>query len=313
MTAGAILAEARGVSRDFPLPRRRVWGRVPVKHAVIDADLAIHAGQSTAIVGESGSGKSTLIRLLLGLDRPTSGSVWFDGHLVDAAREKDSRWIRRHTGIVLQDPYASLDPRWTIGAIVAEPLRALRIGGDQRAQVEAVLERVGLHSWRARQYPHELSGGQRQRVALARGIVHRPRLLVGDEPLSALDVTIRAQILDLLTSLAREDGMTVVLVSHDLGLVRHFAERVWVMHQGRIVEHGPADQVLGAPTHPYTRSLAAAVPRLPPHGMSPRAPQREDLPRGPRLAPHGIFSSAPLPDDAPGMPFVATAGTASSI
>ncbi|MDR1824839.1 MAG: ATP-binding cassette domain-containing protein [Bifidobacteriaceae bacterium] len=260
------LLEGHGVSRDFPLPRTRLFGRPPVKHAVIDADIALEEGHTHAIIGESGSGKSTLIRILLGLDFPTAGQVVFDGAPVRAgsraARAEATLRLRRQTGIVLQDPYASLDPRWPVGRIIAEPLRALRLPGDHHALVEEVLDKVGLHRWRAQQYPHELSGGQRQRVALARAIVHRPRLLVGDEPLSALDVTIRAQILELLVNLAAQDGMGMVLVSHDIGLVQHCANYVWVMNAGRIVEHGPTAQVLLAPAHPYTRGLVAAVPRL---------------------------------------------------
>jgi peptide/nickel transport system ATP-binding protein len=171
--------------------------------------------------------------------------------------------------VVFQDPYSSLDPRMSVGRTVAEPLRALGIDGDRRALVRTALADVGLDPALADRYPHELSGGQRQRVALARAIIHRPRLLVGDEPLSALDVTVRAQILDLLRRLHAELGLTLVLVSHDIGLVQHFAQRVVVMRQGEIVETGAAAAVLAAPRHPYTRELIAAVPRLPSEGARP--------------------------------------------
>ncbi|MDR2113651.1 MAG: ATP-binding cassette domain-containing protein [Bifidobacteriaceae bacterium] len=273
------LIEATGLTRNYKLPRSvtapvnpadprpawfsKLWGAPSIKRAVADVSIAIPEGQISAIIGESGSGKSTLIRLLLGLERPDAGEIRFAGRTVVAGGSAAStRWLRRLTGIVLQDPFASLDPRWPVGRIVAEPLRALHLQVDQRAEVDRVLSLVGLHHWRADQYPHELSGGQRQRVALARAIVHRPRLLIGDEPLSALDVTIRAQILDLLAGLAHNEGLDIALVSHDIGLVQNLANAVWVMHEGQIVEQGPARQVLVDPQHPYTRSLVAATPRL---------------------------------------------------
>jgi len=220
-------------------------------------------GEVVALIGESGSGKSTLVRILLALDAATSGTVSFEGRTVRPGGARATRWLRRRTGIVLQDPYGSLDPRMAIGRTVAEPLRALGIPGDHRAMVRDVLERVGLSARQAQQYPHELSGGQRQRVALARAIIHGPSLLVGDEPLSALDVTVRAQVLDLLRGLHAERGMAVLLVSHDIGLVQNFADRVLVMHDGAVVEEGPAASVLGAPRHPYTRELVSAVPVVP--------------------------------------------------
>ncbi|MEV6923667.1 ATP-binding cassette domain-containing protein [Dactylosporangium sp. NPDC051485] len=255
----APLLRARGLARDYRLPRQRLRGPAPVQHALIDVDLDVAEGEILAVIGESGSGKSTLARLLLALDRPTRGGVEFEGRPIEA----DRRRLRAGTGIVLQDPYASLDPRFTIHDTVAEPLRALRIPGDHRRLVADVLARVGLEPDRAAQYPHELSGGQRQRVALARAIVHGPRLLIGDEPLSALDVTVRAAIVALLRELNASLGLAVVLVSHDLGLVQHLAARVVVMHGGRIVESGPTGAVLGDPQHAYTRRLVAAVPRLP--------------------------------------------------
>lgn len=252
------LLSARSVVRDYRLP-----GRGRVRHAVRGVDLDVHEGEVVALIGESGSGKSTLVRILLGLDTATSGEVRFQGRSVRRGRASATRWLRRGSGIVLQDPYGSLDPRYTVGRIVAEPLRALHIDTDHRRTVLEVLERFGLPAWRADQYPHELSGGQRQRVALARAIVHGPRLLVGDEPLSALDVTVRAQVLELLRDLHRESGMAILLVSHDIGLVQSFADRVHVMNDGLVVEQGDAADVLGAPKHPYTRSLVSAVPAVP--------------------------------------------------
>ncbi len=217
-------------------------------------------GSSVGLIGESGSGKSTLVRLLLGLDTPSAGTVEFDGRPVDAsASARSLHWLRRQTGIVFQDPYASLDPRMSVGRIVGEPLWALGIEGDRRARVREVLEDVGLEAGMADRFPHEFSGGQRQRVALARAIVHRPRLLVGDEPLSALDVTVRAQILELLGELRRRDGLTLLLVSHDIGVVQNLCDEVVVMKDGRIVEEGPTEKVLLQPQVAYTR---AAGPRI---------------------------------------------------
>lgn len=259
----APLLSARGLARDYRLPRQRLGGPPPVKPALVDVDLDVGAGEIVAVIGESGSGKSTLARLLLALDRPTRGQVTFDGRPVAAGPARGLRWFRAATGIVLQDPYASLNPRFSVRQTISEPLRALKVPGDHRELVAGVLARVGLPADRAGWFPHELSGGQRQRVALARAIVHRPRLLVGDEPLSALDVTVRAEIIALLRDLNASLGLAVVLVSHDIGLVQHVAGRVVVMHDGRVVESGPTAAVLGDPQHSYTRRLVAAVPRLP--------------------------------------------------
>jgi ABC-type glutathione transport system ATPase component len=258
------LLSAHDLVRDHRLPRRTLFSPGEVRHAVRGVSLEVEEGSVVAVIGESGSGKSTLARLLLGLDVPTAGTVRFEGRPVEPGSARSLRWLRRDTGVVFQDPYSSLDPRMPVGRIVAEPLRALAIEGDHRARVGAVLDDVGLGAALGDRYPHELSGGQRQRVAIARAIVHRPKLLVGDEPLSALDVTVRAQILDLLQHLHDELGLTILLVSHDLGVVQHVADRVVVMRQGEIVEQGRTASVLADPQHPATRALLAAAPRLPP-------------------------------------------------
>ncbi|MFK0401543.1 ABC transporter ATP-binding protein [Microbacterium sp. NPDC090225] len=258
------LIEARGLTREFVVPKRSALERTRRQTALEPTDLDIVEGSSVGIIGESGSGKSTLVRLLLGLDRPTSGTVTVDGRRVDAsASAKSLRWLRRQTGLVFQDPYASLDPRMTAGQIVREPLWALGIDGDHRARVREVLARVGLEPDAGDRYPHEFSGGQRQRIALARAIVHGPRILIGDEPLSALDVTVRAQILELLADLRRTTDLTLVLVSHDIGVVQNLSDTVVVMKDGRIVERGPTDDVLLRPGHDYTKALLAAIPVIP--------------------------------------------------
>ncbi len=235
--------------------------------ALEDADIDVRSGESVGIIGESGSGKSTLVRLLLALDAPTSGTVSFEGREVNAsASARDLHWLRRGTGIVFQDPYSSLDPRMSVGRIVGEPLWALGIEGDRRARVREVLDLVGLDPAMAERFPHEFSGGQRQRIALARAIVHRPRLLVGDEPLSALDVTVRAQILALLKTLRDEQGMALLLVSHDIGVVQNVCDTVVVMKDGRIVEEGPTERVLLEPQVAYTRRLLDSIPVINPGG-----------------------------------------------
>ena len=275
MTGGAadVLLSAHGIGRDFVLPRQTLFTPGAVRHAVVDASLDVRASESVGLIGESGSGKSTLVRILLALDSATRGTVTFDGRPVAPGPARSLRWLRRDTGIVLQDPYSSLDPRMRVLDIVAEPLRALDVPGDHRALVLAMLDRVGLavgaFDALLDRYPHEFSGGQRQRIAIARALVHSPRLLVGDEPLSALDVTVRAQILSLLASLRAERGLAMLIVSHDLGLVNHLSDRVAVMSDGRIVEQGATHDVLHAPQHEFTRRLIAAVPTL------DTAPRRE--------------------------------------
>lgn len=258
------LIRARGLSRDFPLPRRTLFERGTTQTALHRTDLDVAAGQALGIIGESGSGKSTLVRLLLGLDRPTTGTIHIDGHAVDAtAPARSMHWLRRMSGLVFQDPYASLDPRMSVGRIVGEPLWALGIPGDRRARVREVLIQVGLEPEMTERYPHEFSGGQRQRIAIARAIVHRPRILVGDEPLSALDVTVRAQVLELFAHLMKTENLTLLFVSHDIGVVQNLCDSVAVMKDGRIVEHGTTNDVLLHPQQDYTRRLLASIPVIP--------------------------------------------------
>ncbi|MEJ1088879.1 ATP-binding cassette domain-containing protein [Microbacterium sp. Mu-80] len=258
------LIRAEALSRSFPVPRRHLFEKSRTNTALHPTDLEIAEGESLGLIGESGSGKSTLVRLLLGLDRPTSGQVQVDDRAVDAtASARELRWLRRQTGLVFQDPYASLDPRMTAGQIIAEPLWALDIPGDRRARVREVLVQVGLEADMADRHPHEFSGGQRQRIAIARAIVHRPRILVGDEPMSALDVTVRAQVLALFEQLRAEEGLTLILVSHDIGLVQNLSDTVAVMKDGRVVEHGTTNAVLRRPQQEYTRALLAAIPVIP--------------------------------------------------
>ena len=259
---GIPLVELDGVTKEFRTPPRRLFERAQTVRALDGATLTIARGESVAIVGESGSGKTTLIRQLLGLSRPSAGTVRFDGREVDA-RARDLGWLRRRTGLVFQDPYSSFNPRRTIGQSVAEPLEGSQIPGDHAAMVRAVLERVGLPADAADRTPDAFSGGQRQRIAVARAIVHGPELLVGDEPVSALDVLVRARVLELLGELRREFGLTLVTITHDLGIVPQLAERTIVMQGGKIVEDGPTATLLSAPSHPYTEQLVASRLTLP--------------------------------------------------
>lgn len=260
----AALIEAEGLVARFRTPPQHLFARAGSVAALDGVDLRVEAGESVAIVGESGSGKSTLLRALLGLGRLDAGEVRFDGRPVMPRGGDPMLWLRRRTGLVFQDPYASLNPRRTIGQTVAEPLEAIGETAGVEERVDAMLDRLGLPPGSAQRLPREFSGGQRQRIAIARALVHGPDLLVGDEPVSALDVLVRRRILDLLAELRRDLGLTLLTVTHDLAVVPAIAERVVVMRRGRIIESGEVAQILEDPREPYTRELVAARPQLPP-------------------------------------------------
>jgi peptide/nickel transport system ATP-binding protein len=255
------LLEVTDLVKDFGV-RRSVLGGGERFRAVDGVSLRVQSGETLGLVGESGSGKSTLCRAILQLLEPSAGSVRFEGREIVGLSRRQMQPLRREMQIVFQDPYASLNPRRRIGQIVGEPLRIQDAGsaGGRRRRVQELLERVGLSPDHHDRYPHEFSGGQRQWIGIARAIAMRPKLIVADEPVSALDVSIRAQILDLLAELQEEMGLSYLFVAHDVGVVRHVSDRIAVMHEGRIVEEGPAEQVCERPVHPYTRSLLAAVP-----------------------------------------------------
>ncbi|MEV0718955.1 ABC transporter ATP-binding protein [Asanoa sp. NPDC050611] len=226
-----------------------------------DVSFGVTPGRSVALVGESAAGKTTLLRLLLGLRRPTSGAVLFSGRPLPTGH-RAAREFRRQVQTVFQDPYSSLDPRQKVARIVAEPLRALGFP-DHAPRVAQALSAVGLPTDTADRYPHEFSGGQRQRIAIARAIAVEPTVLLADEPVSALDVTTKVRIIDLLAELRATRGLTLVMVSHDLAAVASLCDDTVVLERGRVVEEGPTSEVLGSPRNPYTQRLIASIPRLP--------------------------------------------------
>ena len=256
------LLRVENLTREYTLPREHLLRSPPTVQALQGVSFTLEAGRSLGIVGESGSGKSTLARLVMALDTPTSGRVLMQGRDLHALPPAELRQARRDFQMVFQDPYGSLDPRHTVGRIVAEPRQAQAEGtrAQQRVRAAEALEAVGLRASDLDKYPHEFSGGQRQRIAIARALVTRPRLIVADEPVSALDVSVQAQVLNLMQDLQSAFGVTYLLISHDLAVVHHLCDEVAVLHQGRIVEQGPPQRLFRDPQHPYTRALLDAIP-----------------------------------------------------
>jgi oligopeptide transport system ATP-binding protein len=259
---------------------RSAWPR-PMRHevrAVDDVSLAVRPGETFGLVGESGCGKSTIARCVLRLIAPTSGSVRFDGRDLLALPPEQMRELRREMQIIFQDPYSSLDPRMRVQALVAEPLEIHAVGTrETRARrVTELLERVGLGEGALSKFPHEFSGGQRQRIGIARALALSPRLVIADEPVSALDLSVRAQVINLLMELQRDFSLTYLFIAHDLALVRRICDRVAVMQRGRIVEQARAIDLFADPRHPYTRSLLAAVPEPDPRRRIDRRSSSDD-------------------------------------
>lgn len=251
----------RNVTRDYRRPRTSVLRASEPVRALRGVSFEVAQGERFGIVGESGCGKSTLLRIISGLDHATTGSVHIEGTDLTGRRDRQLRFLRTRLQLVFQDPMSSLDPRMRVHDIVAEPLVA-QGRGPSRERVGELLEAVGLQAAAADRYPHQFSGGQRQRISIARALAPRPNILVADEPVSALDVSVRAQVLNLIADLVDELDLTLVFVSHDLSVVRHVCDRVAVMHEGEIVEMGPVADVYDDPQHPYTRQLIAAIPTL---------------------------------------------------
>ncbi|WP_405805396.1 ABC transporter ATP-binding protein [Streptomyces sp. NBC_01187] len=260
---GPPLLEARGLVKHFPARGLRFGRRAPDVKAVDGVDLTLSERSTLGLVGESGCGKSTLVRLLMSLERPTAGQVWLDGEELLKLPAAERRRRRRGIQMVMQDPYGSLDPRMTAEELVREPLDIHRdpVGASERSlRARELMELVGLDPAHAGRLPYQFSGGQRQRLGIARALALRPRVLVCDEPVSALDVSVQAQVVNLLRELQREFGLSIVFIAHDLAVVRQMADEVAVMYLGRIVERADRDTVFEQPAHPYTRALLSAVP-----------------------------------------------------
>jgi oligopeptide transport system ATP-binding protein len=261
--SGAPLLEVTDLVKHFPIKRGILIDReVDQVRAVDGVSFRVEQGETLGLVGESGSGKSTACRAVLQLIKPTSGSVKFEGREIAGIGRREMRPLRREMQMIFQDPYASLNPRKRIGQIVGDPLKRQGIasGSELRRQVQELLERVGLSSEHYNRFPHEFSGGQRQRIGIARALSLKPKLVICDEPVSALDVSIQAQIVNLLDDLQDEFGLAYLFVAHDIGVVRHISDRIAVMNEGKIVEQGSADQVCENPQDEYTKKLLAAVP-----------------------------------------------------
>ena len=277
----ANLLELRGLKKHFPIGSAipLIQKRKTVK-AVDGVDLTIARGETLAIVGESGSGKTTLGRVALGLQQPTAGEVWFDGaRLIDRSAE-EQRKLRRKMQIVFQDPFGSLNPRLPIGDQIEEGLVAHAMGtsSERKDRMHSALELVGLPAEYAVRYPHEFSGGQRQRIGIARALALDPEFVVLDEPVSALDVSIQSQVLNLLADLRAKQGLTYMFISHNLDVVGYFADRVAVMYLGKVVESGPVDHVFTKPQHPYTIALLSAVPKIEAHDTADRLILEGEIP-----------------------------------
>ncbi|BEP40409.1 ATP-binding cassette domain-containing protein [Variovorax sp. V15] len=266
--ASSPLLRVTDLVRHYALPREKLFGPPPTVKALNGVSFEVQAGQSVGIVGESGSGKSTIARLVMALDTPTSGTVSLEGRNLHALSKEELRVARRDFQMVFQDPYGSLDPRQTVARIVAEPLEALAATtrAEQRERAAETLAAVGLRTTDLDKYPHEFSGGQRQRIAIARALITRPKLIVADEPVSALDVSVQAQVLNLMQDLQQQFGISYLLISHDLAVVNHLCDNVCVVFKGRIVEQGAPAELFQHAQHEYTRTLLDAVPRTPAGG-----------------------------------------------
>jgi oligopeptide/dipeptide ABC transporter ATP-binding protein len=290
------LLQVQDLQKHYPV-RGGIFGRtVGVLRAVAGVSFELQPGQTLGLVGESGCGKSTLGRTLMRLEEPTSGQVLFDGQDMAHARGDTLLKLRREVQMVFQDPYSSLNPRMTVGEIVREPLLVHAIGNkaEQRERVRTLLETVGLAGDAGSRYPSEFSGGQRQRIGVARALALDPRLVIADEPVSALDVSVQSQVLNLMVRLQRERGLAYIFISHDLSVVQHVSDHVAIMYLGRIVEMGPVQRIFEAPAHPYTRALMQAIPSPDPRQRRERVPLQGETP-SPTALPGGCAFAGRCP------------------
>jgi len=262
MSTNQVILSVQGLTKNYQLGSAFSQGK-DVVHAVADISIDIFEGETLGIVGESGCGKSTLGRMIVQLEKPTSGEIIFEGENLSQQKSRTLRSLRKRFQMIFQDPYASLNPRRQIGKIVEEPLRVHGVGKTERQSIARdLLSKVGLDEDAYEKYPHEFSGGQRQRVVIARALALQPRLIVADEPVSALDVSIQAQVLNLFMDLQDELKLTYIFIAHDLGVVRYVSDRIAVMYLGKIVELAPAEDLYQSPAHPYTKALLSANPRM---------------------------------------------------
>ncbi len=278
MTTKKVILSVNSLSKNYELGSAFSRGK-DVVHAVENINLEIVEGETLGIVGESGCGKSTLGRMIVRLEEPTAGEIIFEGEDLAKLSNKHLRSVRKRLQMIFQDPYASLNPRRQIGKIVEEPLRVHGVGKEEREKIaKDLLRRVGLDLEAYEKYPHEFSGGQRQRVVIARALALNPRLVVADEPVSALDVSIQAQVLNLFKDLQKEFNLTYIFIAHDLGVVRHVSDRIAVMYLGKLVELAPADDLYDSPAHPYTKALLSANPRMDADETTERIILKGDIP-----------------------------------
>jgi oligopeptide/dipeptide ABC transporter ATP-binding protein len=279
-SAGSDLLVVDGLKKYYPIRGGVFGGKLGEVRAVDGVSFSVREGETLGLVGESGCGKSTLARAATRLEDPTAGRVLFEGEDMAHASKRDLFRLRREVQIIFQDPYSSLNPRMTVGEIVREPLVVHRVGRrlEQVRRVEELLETVGLSAEAAGRYPHEFSGGQRQRIGIARALALEPKLVVADEPVSALDVSVQSQVLNLMLRLQRERGLTYIFISHDLSVVEHVSDAIAIMYLGRIVEIGAAETIFASPAHPYTRALLAAIPVPDPRRRREFVPLRGETP-----------------------------------
>jgi oligopeptide/dipeptide ABC transporter ATP-binding protein len=282
-----MIIETRDLIRHFK-SGGGLFGKATTIHAVDRVTLSVRRGETFAIVGESGCGKSTLARLLLRLIEPTAGQVFYDGKELTTASPRELRALRGELQFIFQDPYSSLNPRMTVGALIAEPLQihTQMKSEERKTAVRVLLRKVGLRPEHADRYPHEFSGGQRQRIGIARALASGPKLLIGDEPVSALDVSVQAQIINLVEDLKQEFGLTLIIIAHDLAVIRHMSDRVAVMYLGEVVELAETEALFSRPLHPYTQALLQAIPAPAPGAARGRQVLAGDIP-SPAAPPDG--------------------------